>query len=329
MKVGEAFPIIDAGGGEFKPPDPNGMREHVRRHKERRLVSKVMTEQEAVSKFVEDGFYLAYDQNMAVRGPTSLFREIIRQRKKDLWVAAKFTWTDVSLLVAGGCVSKVDVGWMETGPVINNALREGKVKFIEWTNGALSYRLLAGAMGVPFLPMRYMGGTDTFKKSAALLTEDPYLRQPIVLVPALNPDVSIIHVHECDIYGNARIFGAGVAPKEIAMASKRLILSTEQIIDHEEIRRAPQRTTIPYYLVDAVVLAPFGTYPGGCPGLYGSDAEHMLRFAMAQGQGKMDEYLEHWVYSVASHEEMLEKRVGAKKLLELRQAETVREGYYS
>lgn len=328
MKATEAFPIMDAGTGEFRPPDPNGLREHVRQHKDRRLVSKLMTEQEAVSRFVQDGYYMAYDQNVAVRGPASLFREIIRQRKKDLWIAAKFSWSDVSLLAAGGCISKVDVGWMETGPVINTALREGRIKFIEWTNGALSYRLLAGAMGVPFLPMRYLGGTDSFKKSAAVLTEDPYLHQPIVLVPALNPDVSIIHVHQCDIYGNARVFGAGVAPKEIAMASKRLIISTEAIIDIEEIRRSPQRTTIPYYLVDAVVLAPFGTYPGGVPGVYASDGAQALAFAVAQAQGKMDEYLEHWVYSVASHEEMLDKRVGARKLLELQQAETVREGYY-
>ncbi len=76
------------------------------------------------------------------------------------------------------------------------------------------------------------------------------------------------------------------------------------------------------------MLAPFGSYPGSTPGLYGGEIEHWLEFAAAQMQGKTDEYLEKWVFSVASHEEMLEKRVGAKKLLKLRQAETVREGYY-
>jgi acyl CoA:acetate/3-ketoacid CoA transferase alpha subunit len=320
--------VLASGVGEFRMPDPDGLRAYVRDHKERRPVNKVVTEQEAVQRFVQDGDYVAYDQNVANRGPTSLFREIVRQRKKNLWLCAKFNWSDVSLLVAGGCVSKVDVGWMESGPVINQALQKGEIELIEWTNGALSYRLLAGAMGVPFLPMRYMGGTDAFARSAAKLIEDPYLAKPICVVPALNPDVGIIHVHQCDVHGNARIFGAGVAPLEIAMASKKLIISTEEIIGNEAIRRQPQRTTIPYYFVDAVVLAPFGTYPGAVPGLYSADFQHLFEFAVAQAQDRMSEYLDKWVYSVASHEEMLEQRVGAKKLLQLRQEETVREGYY-
>ena len=320
--------VIASGTGEYHPPDPDAFREYVRTHKERRLVNKVLSEQEAVSRYVSDGDYLAYDQNVAVRGPASLFREIIRQRKRDLWVAAKFTWTDVSLLVAGGCVSKVDVGWMESGPVINRAVRDGRVQLIEWSNGALAYRLLAGSLGVPYLPMRYLGGTDTFDRSAAKLTEDPYTGRPVCVVPALYPDVALIHVHQCDIYGNARVFGAGVAPLETAMCSRKVIVSTEEIIEHEMVRRQPQRTTIPYYFVDAVVVSPFGSYPGSTPGLYGADLEHWLEFAAAQAQDKTGDYLEKWVHSVASHEEMLDKRVGARKLLQMRQAETVREGYY-
>ncbi|OGO48594.1 MAG: CoA-transferase [Chloroflexi bacterium RBG_16_64_32] len=320
--------VLASGIGEFRKPDPDGYREYVRTHKERRLVSKVMSEHDAISRFVEDGDYLAYDQNVAVRGPTSLFREIIRQRKKDLWIAAKFTWSDASLLVAGGCVSKIDVGWMATGRLINEAIRKGELKLIDWTNGALAYRHLAGSLGVSFLPMRYLVGTDTFTQSGAKVIEDPFTSQPICLVPALYPDVAIIHVQQCDIYGDARVLGAGVAPMEIAMSSKKLIISTEEIIDHEAIRRQPQRTTIPYYFVDAVVVAPFGCYPGSTPGLYGADIEHWMQFGAAEMQGKTDEYLENWVFSVASHEEMLDKRVGAAKLLKLRQAETVREGYY-
>ncbi len=320
--------VIASGKGEFPAPDPDSFREYVRAHKERRLVDKVVSEQEAVSRLVADGDYVAYDQNVAVRGPASLFREIIRQKKKDLWVAAKFTWTDVSLLVAGGCVSRVDVGWMESGPVINRAVKAGKVKLIEWSNGALAYRLLAGSLGVPYLPMRYLGGTDTFEQSGAKLTEDPYTGKRVCLVPALYPDVALIHAHQCDAFGNVRVFGAGVAPLEMAMSSRKVIVSTEEIIDADAIRRQPQRTTIPYYFVDAVVVAPFGSYPGSTPGLYGADLEHWLEFAAAQVQDKTDEYLDKWVHSVASHEEMLDKRVGAKKLMQMRQAETVREGYY-
>lgn len=321
-------PIIAAGKGDFRKPDPDAFREYVRTHKQRSLVNKVMTDQEAVSRFVSDGDYLVYDQNIAVRGPGSLFREIIRQRKKDLWVAAKFTWTDVSMLVAGGCVSKVDVGWMECGPTINRAMKRGEVKLIEWSNGALAYRMLAGSLGVPYLPMRYLGGTDTFERSAAKMTEDPYTGKTICVVPALYPDVALIHAQQCDEFGNTRVMGAGVSPLEMAMCSKKVIVSTEEIIEHEAIRRQPQRTTIPFYFVDAVVHAPFASYPGSTPGVYGAHLEHWLEFMAAQVQDKTHEYLDKWVYSVASHEEMLEKRVGAERMEQLRQAETVREGYY-
>ncbi len=319
--------VLASGIGEIRPPDPDGFRRHVR-DKPRGLVNKLMSEQEAIARFVQDGDYLSYDCNVFSRGPTSLLREIIRQRRRDLWVAAKFTAHDVTLLVAGGCVSRVDVGWLEVGRVIQEAMNEGRVQFIEWSNGALAYRHLAGAMGVPFLPMRYLGGTDSFRQSGAKLVRDPFTGENVVLVPAVNPDVALIHTHQADVYGNARVFGPGVAPRETAMAARRLIVSTEELIDTDEIRRHPQRTTIPYYMVDAVVHAPFGCYPGAVPGLYRADLEHLLEFGAAQMQGRVAEYLDKWVYGVASHREMLDKRVGQEKLARLREAETIREGYY-
>lgn len=319
--------VLAAGIGTFKPPDPDGFRRHVRDAKDRRLVPKVMSEQEAIARFVRDGDYLSYDCNLWNRGPASLMRELIRQRKRDLWIAAKFTAHDATLLVAAGCVSRIDVGWMEVGRVIQEAMRDGRVQLFEWSNGALAYRHLAGALGVPFLPLRYVGGTDVFRQSGAKLVEDPYTGAPVCLVPALNPDVALIHVNQCDAFGNARVFGAGVAPRETAMAARRVILSTEELVSSETIRREPQRTTIPYYMVDAVVHAPFGGYPGSVPGYYRADVQHLMEFGAAQVQGKMDEYLEKWVYSVSSHEEMLEQRVGREKLDQLRAEETIHEGY--
>ncbi|OGO51935.1 MAG: CoA-transferase [Chloroflexi bacterium RBG_16_68_14] len=320
--------VLAAGTGVFKPPDPDGFRRHVRDHKERRLVSKVMSEHEAIERFVQDGDYLSYDCNIWNRGPASLMRELIRQRKRDLWIAAKFTAHDATLLVAAGCVSRIDVGWMEVGRVIHEAMAEGRVQLFEWSNGALAYRQLAGALGVPFLPLRYLGGTDVFRTSGTKLIEDPYTGQAVCLVPALNPDVALIHVNQCDEFGNARIFGAGVAPVETAMASRKVVLSTEEIIPNEEIRRHPQQTRVPYYMVDAVVHAPFGGYPGSVPGLYRADVEHLMEFGAAQVQGKMAEYLDKWAFSVSSHEEMLEQRVGQEKMERLRAEETIREGYY-
>lgn len=320
--------VIAAGIGEYIEPDLDAFRRHVRDNKPRALRDKLMTEQEAVSRFVKDGDYLSYDCTIFLRGPSALIREIIRQQRKELWAAAKFTSLDVTLLVAGGCVTRVDVGWLEVGPVIQGAMREGRVKFVEWSNGALAYRHLAGAMGVPFLPMRYLGGTDSFVRSGAKLVRDPFTGQNIVLVPAVNPDVALVHAHQADRFGNVRVFGAGIAPKETAMSAKRVIVSTEEIVEIDEIRRRPGLTTIPHYMVDAVVHTPFGGYPGAVQGLYRADLQHLMEFGMSQTTGRMGEYLEKWVYSVSSNEQMLEKHVGQEKLDALRAAETVKEGYY-
>lgn len=91
----------------------------------------------------------------------------------------------------------------------------------------------------------------------------------------------------------------------------------------------PNLTTIPYYLVDAVVHLPFGTYPGAMPGMYGADPEHMMEVMVADRMGTMDAYLEKWVYSCESHEDMLDKLVGVKKLLQLTNMETIKEGYHA
>jgi acyl CoA:acetate/3-ketoacid CoA transferase alpha subunit len=329
MSAARTIAILDEGVGAFVPPDPDGMRRFVRDNKDRRLVSKLMSEHDAIERFVHDGDYVSYDTNVWRRGPSSLMREIIRQRKRDLWIAAKFSAHDATLLTAGGCVSKIDVGWMETGRVITEAMNAGTLKMYEWTNGALAYRHLAGALGVPFLPLRYTGGTDVFRNSGAKLIEDPYTGEAICLVPAVNPDVALIHVNQCDVYGNARVFGPGLAPVETATASKRVIISTEEIIHTEEIRKHPGATTIPYYMVDAVVHAPFGCYPGTVPGRYKADLQHLMEFGAAQLQGKMDDYLEKWVHSVGSHAEMLEKRVGFATLQTLQADETHTEGYYT
>ncbi len=320
--------VVAQGTSVFLAPDPDAHRHYIRDHKEKGLVSKVMSESEAIDRFVDDGDYVAYDCNLWVRGPAALMREIVRQKKRELWIAAKFTAHDATMLVAAGCVNRIDVGWMEVGRVITEAQAAGDVQLFEWSNGAMTYRLLAGSLGVPFLPLRYLGGTDVFKTSGTKLIEDPYTGKPICVVPALNPDVALVHVNQCDEFGNARIFGAGISPVETAMASKKVIISTEEIVDTEEIRKNPQKTRIPYYAVDAVVHVPFGGYPGTVPGLYKAHLEHLMESGGAQMQGKMDEYLDKWVYSVSSNQEMLEKHVGQEKLDVLMAEETIKEGYY-
>ncbi len=319
--------VLKEGTGAYHPIDPDGFRQYVRDHKNRALQSRLMTAREAVQQFVADGDYLTYECNYLMRGPNAVFHEIIRQQKKHLWIAGKFTYVDTALLVDAGCVSKIDCGFFLSAPAIERALKERTLEIYEYSNVIMTLRIQAGAMGVPFLPVRSFGGTTGFDHSGAKLISDPYTGEAITIVPAINPDVAIIHAHQADIYGNARIFGTGISDVEAAMASKKVIVSAEEIVDTEEIRRNPGATSIPYYAVDAVVASPFGSYPGTCPGYYGSDPEgvfEVFRAVMGNGVGA---YLDKWVRPFETFEEMLEKRVGQAKLDQMRANEVVKEGY--
>lgn len=319
--------ILAEGEARYHPVNPDGFRQWIREHKNRSLTPKVMSEAEAVARFVANGDYLVYDCEYLNRGPNSLLRELIRQRKRDLWLGGKFTYVDVALLVAAGCASRVDCGFFSPSRPLQLALAQGRLEIYEYSNVVMTLRLQAGAMGIPFLPLRSLGGTEGFDHSGAKLIRDPYTRQPTVIVPALNPDVAMIHVHQADVYGNARVFGAGIAHVESAVASRKVIISTEEIIDTEEIRSNPGLTSIPYYAVDAVVEAPFGCYPGNCPGVYGPDSQGVAEVFGAVRGDAAEQYLQKWVYDFTNDREMLDRLVGASKLIELRRHEVIRGGY--
>ncbi len=315
------------GSVEYRFEHPDAFRRHVRDRKSRRPQPKLLSATEAVSSLVADGDYVVYDFSSLTRGPQALVREIIRQRKKDLWIGAEFTLHESSLLVGAGCASRIDVGFLGYGNYIGQAVCEGRVKVYEWTNGGLALRILAGARGVPFLPTRDLLGSDNLAVSAAKVVDDPFTGDPVCLVPALNPDVALIHVHQADAYGDARIFGTNLFALEAAMASHRVIVSAEEIVEPDEFRKDPMRTTIPYFLVDAVVHAPFGAYPGSMPARYEIDLAHVDRLNAIRTDDQMRAYLDEYIYAVADHEEFLDKKVGAARMKELRRNASIVEGY--
>ena len=319
---------IQRGTAEIRFTHPDVFRDWVRLHKRRELVEKVLSEREAIARFVADGDYLAYDFSSLTRGPQALVREIIRQRRKELWVCAEFTLHDTALLVGGGCASRIDVGFLGYSSYIGRAVEEGRVRVFDWTNGSLASRMLAGARGVPFLPVRSLLGTDTLRTSGARVVTDPFTGEPICLVPALNPDVCLLHVHQADPFGNARIFGTNLFALEAAMASKKVILSTEEMVDPLEFRLDPARTTIPYFLVDAVVHLPFGAYPAGVQARYELDLEHIDIINAIQAEEQMQAYLAEYVYGVEDHAEFLDRKVGWRRLQQITRRATIREGYH-
>ncbi|MFZ2098687.1 MAG: CoA-transferase, partial [Anaerolineales bacterium] len=190
-------------------------------------------------------------------------------------------------------------------------------KCVEWSNASISWRMKATAMGVPFLPARSMLGTDMVKYSSAKVIEDPFTGLKVCLLPALILDVAIIHVHRADRYGNAQIEGITGFGAEMARACKRLIISVEEIVDTDEIRKYPDHTIIPYYLVDAVVHAPFGSHPGEMAYMYGRDEPVIREWVEASKTAEgAKAYLDKYVYGVANHQEYLEL-IGQERLSQL------------
>mgnify|MGYP000636772178 CR=1 FL=1 len=307
----------------LQPIDIEGFREHMRSKLATSLRDKVMSEKEAVEKFVSDGDYIGFELYGTVRAPLSIAREIVRQGKKNLRLAGQGL-QDVDFLLAADLVVSMDityVGYEVYGlsPILRRATESGKVKAVEWSNGAMAWRFKATAMGVPFIPVRSMIGSDTLKHSAAKVVKDPFTGMPINLLPALILDVGVIHVHRCDPLGNAQIEGISGFGMEMARASKKLIISTEEIIPVEETKKNPDKVAIPYFLVDAVVEAPFGSHPGEMVYRYARDEEHIRKYIeMIKTEEGTKEYLEEYIYSVPDHEAYLEK-IGRDRLKRLQE----------
>jgi acyl CoA:acetate/3-ketoacid CoA transferase alpha subunit len=313
--------ISEGRGPMLQPPDVNAFREWNRR-KPKGLVDKRMSEAEAIRRFVHDGDYLGTELYGSVRAPMSLVRELIRQGRKDLRVAGQSV-LEIDLLLGASMVKATDFTYigLELYGVSNVLRREvdsGNLEqIVEWSNAGLAWRFKAAAMGVPFLPMRSMLGTDTFNFSAAKVVECPFTGDPIGLVPALILDVGLIHVHRADRYGNAQIDGISGFAYEMSRASRRLILSAEQIVDTEVIRAHPDRTIIPYYLVDAVVEAQFGSHPGEMCYDYERDEPAIKEWVEASKTAEGTRaYLERYVYGPSDHAAYLEL-IGQKRLAEL------------
>jgi glutaconate CoA-transferase subunit A len=322
------FEVVAQGEGPlFMDPNADKAREFFH-GKKRALVNKVMSVKEAVERFVHDGDYLGIGGFGANRIPTAVCHEIVRQGKKGLAFAGHTSTHDFEILAAGEVFNRCDIAYiigLEARGLSPNARRymeSGKVENCEWTNYALALRLKAAAMGVSFLPGRNMMGTETFKHSAAKVVRCPFTGQIYCLYPALWPDVSAIHVHEADIYGNARVKGITIADLELARASKHLILTSERLVHNEEIRSDPARTSIPYYLVDAVCEVPYGSYPGNMPYEYFSDEEHLkLWMESEKDPAQFKKFLDKYIYGTKDFDEYLELCGGIQRINELRAQE--------
>jgi len=325
--------IKDEGLGKlFTDPDPDKARA-IFREKNRKMENKLMPLKDAVAQFSNDGDYLVIGGFGANRTPIAACHELIRQKRKKMAFAGHTSTHDFQVLSAGKVFNKVDAAYVVgleargLSKVSRAYMESGEVEVTEWTNYALAARFKAAVMGVSFVPARNMMGTDTFRYSGAKKVECPFTGMDYILLPALYPDISIIHVHEADIYGNCRFKGILTADLDVARASKRLIITTERIVNTDVFRNEPNQTSIPYYLVDAVCEVPFGAYPGNMEGEYFSDESHLNEWLeVEKDPTTFKAFLDKNIFNCKHHFEYIEQNGGMEKMLELRRKELMIEG---
>jgi glutaconate CoA-transferase subunit A len=295
--------------------------------RDRSLREKVMTLEEATT-FVRDGDTVGVGGSTMSRTPMAMIWALIRAGKKKLSCSRCITSSDGDLLVGSGICDHMITSWFNQGilwgvsKVMRHNVETGKIRYDEWSHLAVGMRFRAGAMGIPFMPIRSMLGSDVARiRPEAKEFTRPFTGDKLLLVPALNPDVALIHVQRCDAYGNAQIDGLQFMDIDLAMAANKVILTTERIVSNDQIRRAPDQTKIPFFCVDAVVEVPYGSAPHECFGLYEPMLKHMEAYV---GQVNSDpvegmrDYLERYFYAPKSWNEYL-SLIGMEEVLEASQ----------
>jgi len=292
--------------------------------RDRSLREKVVSLEEAAS-FVQDGATVGIGGSTMSRTPMAMIWQLIRSRKKHLCCARSIVSTDGDLLLASGVSDHVITSWFAQSilwglsKVMRHHIENQTARFEEWSHMAIGMRFRAGGMGVPFLPIRSMLGSDVLRlRPEAKEIDCPFTGEKLLLVPALNPDVALIHVQRCDAYGNAQMDGLQFMDIDLALAADRVILTTERIVSNEQIRRAPDQTKIPFFCVDAVVETPYGSAPHECQGIYEPMMRHMEAYVArvnAEPVAGMRDYLDRYVYRPKSWTEFL-SLIGLDEVLE-------------
>jgi glutaconate CoA-transferase subunit A len=292
--------------------------------------SKLMSAEEAVSRFVRDGDTLFLGYSSWAFG---LEREIARQRKRRLTSVGTVTSILLPLL---GCADRMLTAYAlgALSPWFKERLLAGEWQLEDYTNQTIALMFMAGALGLPFIPTRsllgsdYMGpaflpqpngflGVDKMRTMAS-----PFDGTPVVALPALRPDVSCVHVQWADEEGNAAFWGGHGDVKWGLWASERVVISAEEIVPASVLRSDPHRVTIPGFMVDAVVHMPFGAMPWGLPGYYGGGTHFRVEyFAAMREAAPFEAFVSEWVDGCADHAAFLAhhaERYGADALDALR-----------
>jgi glutaconate CoA-transferase subunit A len=267
-------------------------------------MEKITPLTEAIRRYVHPGDTV-YAAGFTHLIPFAAGHEIIRQGLKDLVLARATPDLIYDQMVAAGCARKVIFSYMGNPGVgslrfVRAEIEAGNLEWEEYSHFSMISRLQAGAAGLPFMPMNLTAAID-LEQSNPLYRRvtDPYSDREVVVVPALNPDVAIVHVQRADAEGNAQIWGIIGEQKEAAFAAERVILTAEEIVDAEVIRSDPNRTLIPGFIVDAVCEVPYAAHPSYTQGYYDRDNAFYLEWdEISKSPESVRAYLDEWVYGV-------------------------------
>ena len=276
-------------------------------------MTKLMPLADAVKEFVRDGDTV-YAAGFTHLIPFAAGHEIIRQRKRDLVLARATPDLIYDQMVAAGCARKVIFSYMGNPGVgslriVRSEIEAGMLEWEEYSHFGMITRLQAGASGLPFLPMKQTGATSLENVNPNIKRiPDPFGGKDVIAIRALNPDVAIVHTQRADKEGNAHLWGIIGEQKEAAFAAKRVILSTEEIVDESVIRSDPNRTMIPGIVVTAVCHVPFACHPSYAQGCYDRDNDFYLQWdKISESRPQVDAWLAEWVFGVTDRDAYWDK----------------------
>ncbi|MGH9321019.1 MAG: CoA transferase subunit A [Vicinamibacteria bacterium] len=280
------------------------------------MSEKLMSMREAISRFVDDGD-VVLAEGFTHLIPFAAGHEIIRQRKKDLTLCRLTPDLIYDQMVAAGVARKLVFSWTGNPGVGSlHAIRRAVEKQIpheieieEYSHFGLATRIKAGASGLPFLPLRTYHGTDLPRVNDRIKPIScPFTGEELYAVPALKPDVAILHAQRADGSGNTQVWGLLGVQKEAAFAARKVIVVVEEIVDEELVRKDPNRTLFPGVIVDAVVEEPFGAHPSFVQGYYDRDNDFYVAWEdVSRAEEGLKAYLDEWVYGVEGRAEYAEK----------------------
>lgn len=294
------------------------------------MVDKVKSAAQVVQT-IPSGAHIALGGFAIARNAIAVVHELIRQQKRDLTISQGVVGLETDLLVGAGLVSHLIMGGGSLdrfGPVhcVNRARETKSLLCEDYTSLSMCFRYLAGALGLSFIPIKSLLASEVLERLEAgpaaesvKRSKCPFTGEEYVLLRALTPDVSLVHVQVADRHGNCQIDGPRWENEEQAKAGRRLIVVAEEVVPTEYIQRSPERTIIPGHRVEAVIHQPFGAIPTAVFGRYDYDADHLRMYAeQAKEPERFKDYLKTFVFGCRDHWEYLHKIGGLRRMEELR-----------